>query len=925
MSSLIEGYNYDIFISYRQKDNKYDGWVTEFVDNLKKELEATFKEEITVYYDVNPHDGLLETHDVAASLKEKLKCLILIPVISRTYCDPNSYAWRNEFVSFINQAKQDQFGLKVNLPNGNVSSRILPVRIHDLDPEDIKLVEEYLGIMRSVDFIYHFQGVNRPLRQRDDDVVQSQKQLLYRDQINKVANATDEIIRGLRKWHKIHPGENASGNQELIETKEKEKRKSITIKKPGSKANFHKRLSFVPWLITLIILGLAAVFGFRWYNIQKKIKWAQVTQIPAIQKMVDDNFTGRYFTVPTKAFDMATELEKIIPDDSNLIRLWPKISLTFSLQTSPDGADVYWKDYNEADSSWKYMGSTPLKDVRFPLGHIRMKFEKKGFQSVYYAGPDIYTFLDNDISFLKLDSVGVLPENMVRIPSMTADMAVVGLEQYGGKQVGEFLVDAREVTNKDFKRFVDAGGYSDKNFWKYPFYINSKIVSWDDAVRLFVDKTGKPGPSTWEIGTFPDGKEDYPVSGVSWYEAAAYAEFMDKKLPSVYHWNVIAQTGRTKDIIPLSNFNERSTLPSGSLQGITSFGVYDIAGNVREWCQNQGNDPGQCYILGGGFNDPTYSFNCAYTQLSVDRSASNGFRCIKEIAGDSASSQLNAKLELAFRDYKKEKPVDDNMFNIYLRQFRYDKAPLNPHDILIEESDLWKIEKVTLDAAYDDEKYNVWLFLPKNVQPPYQPVLFFPGSAVIFTDEFTTSEVSRMEFIVKSGRALVYPVVKGTFERRDGLKSDIGEETVFYKDHVIMWEKDISRTIDYLEERKDFQADRIGYFGYSWGGFLGGIIPAVENRIKAVVILVGGMQMNKTLPEVDQINYLPRVRQPVLMLNGKYDMFFPVETSQKPMYELLGSKIKEMKVYNEGHLVPRQDLVKETLRWYDENLGEVKK
>jgi hypothetical protein len=44
MSSIIEGYNYDIFISYRQKDNKYDGWVTEFVENLKKELEATFKE-----------------------------------------------------------------------------------------------------------------------------------------------------------------------------------------------------------------------------------------------------------------------------------------------------------------------------------------------------------------------------------------------------------------------------------------------------------------------------------------------------------------------------------------------------------------------------------------------------------------------------------------------------------------------------------------------------------------------------------------------------------------------------------------------------------------------------------------------------------------------------------------------------------------
>jgi esterase/lipase len=106
---------------------------------------------------------------------------------------------------------------------------------------------------------------------------------------------------------------------------------------------------------------------------------------------------------------------------------------------------------------------------------------------------------------------------------------------------------------------------------------------------------------------------------------------------------------------------------------------------------------------------------------------------------------------------------------------------------------------------------------------------------------------------------------------------------------------------------------------------MGGIIPAVESRIKAVVLLVGGMQMNRSLPEVDQINFLPRVRQPILMLNGKYDMFFPEETSQKPMYDLLGSKIKDLKTYNEGHLVPRQDLIKETLKWYDQYLGEVKK
>ena len=85
MHSLIPGYQYDVFISYRQKDNKYDGWVTTFVENLRRELDATFKEDISIYFDANQHDGLHDTHDVDESLKEKLRCVIFIPVVSRTY------------------------------------------------------------------------------------------------------------------------------------------------------------------------------------------------------------------------------------------------------------------------------------------------------------------------------------------------------------------------------------------------------------------------------------------------------------------------------------------------------------------------------------------------------------------------------------------------------------------------------------------------------------------------------------------------------------------------------------------------------------------------------------------------------------------------------------------------------------------------
>jgi tetratricopeptide (TPR) repeat protein len=205
MASLIPSYEYDIFISYRQKDNKYDGWVTDFVDNLKRELEATFKEDINVYFDINPHDGLLETHDVDASLKEKIRCLIFIPIISHTYCDPKSFAWEHEFAAFIDLASHDQFGLKVKLPGGNVTNRVLPVRIHDLDAEDIKLCESLLGgYLRGVEFIYREPGVNRSLTPGDDENKNLNK-TRYRNQINKVANAIKEIITGLKS------GQNVSG------------------------------------------------------------------------------------------------------------------------------------------------------------------------------------------------------------------------------------------------------------------------------------------------------------------------------------------------------------------------------------------------------------------------------------------------------------------------------------------------------------------------------------------------------------------------------------------------------------------------------------------------------------------------------------------------------------------------------------------
>jgi TolB-like protein/Tfp pilus assembly protein PilF len=242
MASIIPGYEYDIFISYRQNDNR-SGWVTEFVAALQEELAATLKEPISVYFDTNPHDGLLETHNVDKSLEGKLKCLIFIPIISQTYCDPQSFAWQHEFCAFNKLAKEDQFGRDIRLGSGNVASRILPVKIHDLDPEDKTLLENELGgVLRSIEFIYKSAGVNRPLNPSDNPDKNLNK-TFYRDQINKVANSIKEIITAIKK-----PNQQDRGIS-----------REVSKPKPESPKNLNLKI-IIASLLVLVLLALGYFF-----------------------------------------------------------------------------------------------------------------------------------------------------------------------------------------------------------------------------------------------------------------------------------------------------------------------------------------------------------------------------------------------------------------------------------------------------------------------------------------------------------------------------------------------------------------------------------------------------------------------------------------------------------------------------------------
>lgn len=661
------------------------------------------------------------------------------------------------------------------------------------------------------------------------------------------------------------------------------------------------------------ILVLAAVLGGWWWRHSSRIRWARNLALPEIARLAESE---QY----AEAVGLARRAEKIIPADPILAKMWPQISNEVSIQSEPPGAEVFFARYGKSEPQWERIGTTPMKNTRFPLGSFyRWKFEKAGYEPAFRLWP---FFRGRELK-ISLIERGLAPPEMILVPLQKFSLRIPGLDHLEAVELGDFLMDRFEVTNEQYKQFVEQGGYQKRAYWKHPFIKDGRTLSWEETISQFGDATGRPGPANWELGDYPPSQEKYPVGGVSWFEAAAYAEFAGKRLPSIYHWNAVAETRASFKVVPLSNFREGGTVPVGE-SGLNDYGTYGMAGNVKEWCSNEA-EAGKRYILGGGTNEPDYMFRDQDAQSAWRRLPGFGFRCMKVVRGEVPAAADRA-IWIPLRDFSKEKPVSDPLFKAYLSLYSYDKEPL---ESVVESVDRtpegWTLEKISFDAAYGNERMIAYLYLPKNARPPFQTVIFFPGSNAIHTNSIGSSPGIYAEFIPKSGRALVYPIYKGTFERRDALNSDYPAPTSFYRDHVLAWAKDMGRTIDYLETRKDLDHQKLAYYGYSWGGVMGAIMPAVEPRLKTCVFGVGGLLFQRALPEVDQINFVTRVKQPVLMLNSRYDQFLPVETASRRMYELLGTppKDKRFVLYESGHALPRNELVKESLKWLDHYLGPV--
>ena len=674
--------------------------------------------------------------------------------------------------------------------------------------------------------------------------------------------------------------------------------------------------------VAVLALGASSFWMMRR---ESDARWLRKDALPQIEAYLNvADWEG--------AYALARRAEARVPESPELAELWPRITWRVTIPSEPAGATVFRQAYMGPADQWEELGRTPLQDIRVPYGLSRLRFELPGHRPMVRAlgGAHInwrqLTAGDPDLLLVgpeayRLDPPAALPADMVRVPGGT--VAVDG----DSLQVQDFFIARHEVTNAEFKRFIDAGGYRRPDLWD-PIEVNGVTLPWDRAMARFVDRTGRPGPSTWEASDYPKGQDGFPVAGVSWYEAAAYARFAGRELPTAHHWQLALANSMFPWLLPVSNFSDAGPRAVEESRAMSHVGAFDLAGNVREWTSTAVGR--ERIVLGGSWNDPYYIAGTGETSAPPeDRSAGNGIRLV--VTQDEPA--VTARLRTPVRSRSivapagEQPPVTDAVYGAYGRSFAYDPEPLDARVEEVDTTRIWIRERVSFDAGYGTERVVLHLYLPAAGSPPYQTVVYWPGWDTFWLDDVDEYFAKQVDFIVKSGRAVAFPVYQGTFERRI---SDVRRRPKFgtaeYRDNAIHTVKELRRTVDYLETRSDIDAGALAYFGYSWGGVNGPVAMAQEPRLRVGVIAIGLLPPMAATPEVDPVNALPRVRAPVLMFSGEFDPMVPRENWER-YFGLLGTPASQKRhvVAIGGHFIPRHLLIRETLDWLDRYLGRVER
>jgi eukaryotic-like serine/threonine-protein kinase len=622
-------------------------------------------------------------------------------------------------------------------------------------------------------------------------------------------------------------------------------------------------------------------------------------------------------------------LESDFPNTENVGRqqIWEQFTTPGTILAEPDVAKAWIRDPGNVESGWTLLGETPLVDFPLPDDYFQIKLESDQHPDSELVTRSPHPSFgnvranQNPIPFL-LPPVDLV-ENMVFVPTANFRTTING---FAVKNIvmGDFLVDKFEVSNREFKEFVDQNGYQTENYWDgLEFREDGVLLSREEALAIFVDSTGRPGPAGWELGDHGDEEADYPVTGISWYEAVAYAKFKGKELPSAYHWARAAFGRGTVNaaIVELSNF-DGIPVPIGSTQAIGPYGALDMAGNVREWVWNDFNENKAAF--GGSWNDSDYMAALPYHLSPMSRDEFTGFRLAQYLVPDGVRDELLEPVDAVSVDYNELEPASDEVYNVLAETYRYDSTNLNPSiEEFIEENPEWTQEKINLNTDYDDERFAVYLLKPRT-PGPHEVVVYFGGLNLFYSNRPSESfPFEQYDFILKSGRALAFPVYEGSFERYAGLY-ELDHAGLEFAELVRLlvhrWRSDLGRTLDYFETRDDLVSDSFDYFGMSFGASVALPLLALEERLKTAVLVIGGFPYLRVPSSVEALNFAPRITQPTLMLNGRYDTLFPVATQQLPFFNLLGTPDadKQHILYDRGHQAPpRNELVKEAINWLD--------
>ena len=499
-------------------------------------------------------------------------------------------------------------------------------------------------------------------------------------------------------------------------------------------------------------------------------------------------------------------------------------------------------------------------------------------------------------------------------------------------ELRDFFIDRYEVSNRDFEQFVRDGGYRRRELWKHPLVDRGTTLSFQQAMSRFHDTTGLPGPRSWSGGAPPQGRENHPVTDITWYEAAAFAEWKGKKLPTIYQWEKAGRyagtsiansfpwgyVGEGADANERANFRGEGTMPVDSLPfGASPYGALNMAGNVSEWCRNP-IGPGYA-ARGGAWKDAVYAFGQTAAFPPFYSAPTLGFRCVVGGGGDEGDFALAPSTAVPVY-----KVVDDATFAEFARRYEYKQEPLNARVVERVETPDWTREKITFDSA--GKTVPAYLYLPKGFRRPLQLIQYAPAGDVVRGYRTLPHSIEVwLAPVIRAGRAIFSVELEGFLGRPrppDWVAPDPAQ--VEYVDYNVAGVTEMRRGVDYLESRPDIDHSRIALYGLSAGGGPGVFVTALDSRYRSVMFAGTGIGRGETkyAAAASRINFVSRIRQPKLLLDGRYDEDTPLESETLPMFRLLRDP-KRLQIYEGAHVPPTEILVPTLTKWFDETMGPV--